>query len=216
MKTQNLILIKSLKHFVMTAIPAGELEVSLAFLPRRCVETQKIQDPTEVSWEADSRFWVCTSEVLLLSCVTTRGRQCWHCCSLMVEIRSDTDKTRALSVLLMDFQLNTSHCLHWEQSKSDNSVFLLGCTWWVHSCTAQLRISSHAPLIHLTSLWSPSLLGDYTSLTSYSPNYWMFVCSRWCHQLLPAEMCPMMDHAEALDVAAGILQFLDKLLILKQ
>lgn len=57
----------------MTVIPAGELEVSLAFLPRRCIGTQKIVDHSEVSWEADSKFWMCRGGVLLFSCVTAKG-----------------------------------------------------------------------------------------------------------------------------------------------
>lgn len=72
----------------MTVIPAGKLEVSLAFPPRDCVGAQKTGDPGEVFWEADSGFWVCTGGVLLFSCVTTGGRHRCHCCSFLVDIRS--------------------------------------------------------------------------------------------------------------------------------
>lgn len=209
LKTQNLVLIKSLKHFIMTVIPAGDLEVSLAFLSRRCVGTQKTGDPSEVSWEAESRFWVCIGEALLFSCVTARGRQCCHCCSLLVEIRS-VSQTKFMCCLFDWWIFSWTQIIAFTESKVRViTVYLFAAA---HNVDIHVQLSWEFLPTHLlfiiTSFWSPSLLGDYTPLTSNSPYYWVFVCSRWCHQLLPAEMCTMMDHAEALDVAVS-LQFLD-------
>lgn len=150
MKTQNLILIKSLKHFIITVIPAGELEVSLAFLPRRCVGTQKTGDPTEVSWEADSRFWVCSGGVLVFSCVTARGRQRCHCCLLLVEIGLLL-QTKVVCCLFYWWLFSWTQIIAFTESKARVIVLYFFAAVrgvYIHSCTAQLRISSHTPLTH--------------------------------------------------------------------
>lgn len=196
MKTQNLIFnqrchYQSVVNFGRSGIPAGELGVSLAFFPSRCVATRKMGNPSGGSEVADVSSWACTGGLLVFSCVTPSGRQCCHCDSLLIEIRHLL-QVRLMCFLFCWWIFNWTQIIAFHSNTSfteDNVRVIIVCFFTVgHGAYIHVQLSWEFLPTHL---WFISVaLGQHLSwaLGDYIPITFLFSPLLYVHllQLIPS------------------------------